>query len=122
MKKWMIIVIVIIYTSLIGLLFYFNLDSKNAQNKLKDKVNTLEEILNTYYETEYDREELGKLFLFPGENTIDFDDTNLFGEAFIYSDGVVEIALYDGKHCAYKKGGEVVVTISEITDCVVNRG
>ena len=118
----MIITIVFIYAFLIGLLVFYQVNDSNSEKKLTNKVNELETVLNEYYTNEYNRDDLGKLFIFPGENTIVFDEDNLIGEAFIYSDGAIEIALYDGKKCAYKKSNtEISITEISIKDCVVNR-
>ena len=86
------------------MIIYYAVDNNNRKNKLEKKVETLETNLKLYYENVYDGNELGKLFIFPGETNIEFDDDGIMsGEAFIYKDGVIEIALYDGKYCAYKK-------------------
>lgn len=120
MKKWMIILIIIIYSVLIGLIIYYYFDNGSREDKLKKKVEILETKLKEYYDTKYDNADLGKIFLFPGETNIDFDDDGLSGEAFIYKNGTIEIALYDGKFCAYKKD-TLSISKSSIADCVVNR-
>ena len=121
MKKWMIITIVIVYSVLIGLIIYYGTENGRRKNKLEDKVNLLESKLNDYYKTKYNSEDLGKIFIFPGETNIEFDASDIMsGEAFIYSNGEVEIALYDGKFCAYKKG-ELKITKTSINECITNR-
>lgn len=121
MKKWMIITIIVIYTFLIGLLIYYAFENKNRKDNLKTKVEVLESSLKEYYEKKYDDENLGKLFIFPGETNIEFNDDGIIsGEAFIYEDGTIEIALYDGKFCAYKKG-ELTISRENISECITNR-
>lgn len=120
MKKWMIITIIIIYSFLVGLIVYYAIDNGNREKRLKSKVETLESALKDYYKNKYNNEDLGKIFLFPGETNIEFDDSGLSGSAFIYKDGTIEIALYDGKLCAYKKG-DLKIKKMDIEDCVVNK-
>ena len=121
MKNWMIVTIIIVYSILLGMIIYYAVDNNNRKNKLEKKVETLETNLKLYYENVYDGNELGKLFIFPGETNIEFDDDGIMsGEAFIYKDGVIEIALYDGKYCAYKKN-TLEITKANIKECVVNR-
>lgn len=120
MKKWMIMTIVIVYTFLIGLIIYYSLENKNREKNLTKKIEVLEKSLKEYYENKYDNEDLGKIFLFPGETNIEFDDTGLSGSAFIYSDGTIEIALYDGKYCGYKKEN-LEIKKMKIEECVVNK-
>lgn len=120
MKKWMIILIIIIYSVLIGLIIYYFFDNRSREDKLIKKAEILEIKLKEYYDTKYDNVDLGKIFLFPGETNIDFDDSGLSGSAFIYQNGTIEIALYDGKFCAYKKDA-LSITKSNMEDCVVNR-
>ena len=120
MKKWMIVTIIIVYSFLIGLIIYYSFDNNRREKKLTKKVETLESALKEYYEKKYDNEDLGKIFLFPGETNIEFDDTGLSGSAFIYKDGTIEIALYDGKLCAYKKG-DLEIKKVKIEECIVNK-
>lgn len=121
MKKWMIITIIIIYSFLICLIFYYAIENNQRKKRLENQVVELETKLEEYYKDKYDRAELGKLFIFPGETNIDFDDKNIIsGEAFIYENGNIEIALYDGKYCAYKNN-ELVIKKDNISNCIVNR-
>ena len=117
----MIVTIIIVYSILLGMIIYYAVDNNNRKNKLEKKVETLETNLKLYYENVYDGNELGKLFIFPRETNIEFDDDGIMsGEAFIYKDGVIEIALYDGKYCAYKKNTLEIIK-ANIKECVVNR-
>ncbi|MDD3186895.1 MAG: hypothetical protein PHD02_00250 [Bacilli bacterium] len=121
MKKWMIITIIVVYTVLFGLIIFYYYKDTKSKNLLEAKVEELEPMLNSYYENSYDSEDLGKLFLFPGETNLEFDDDGIMsGEAFIYEDGTIEIALYDGKFCAYKKD-TLEITRTDISNCVVNK-
>lgn len=121
MKKWMIITIIIVYSILFGMIIYYLIDNENRKANLKQKIEILEENLKSYYENVYESNELGKLFIFPGETNIEFDDDGIIsGEAFIYDNGKIEIALYDGKYCAYKKD-DLIISKSKITECVTNR-
>lgn len=121
MKKWMITTIIIVYSILIGLIIYYAVDNNKRKNLLKEKIETLETSLNGYYNEKYNSEDIGKLFIFPGETNIEFDDDGIIsGEAFIYEDGSIEIALYDGKFCAYKKE-ELKISKTNISECITNR-
>lgn len=117
----MIITIIIVYTILFSMIIYYAVDNKNRKNKLEKKVEILETNLKAYYDNIYNKEDLGKLFIFPGETNIEFNDDGIIsGEAFIYENGTIEIALYDGKYCAYKKN-ELTINKSNIKECVTNR-
>lgn len=120
MKRWMIVTIIIIYSFLIGLIIYYYFDNNKREKKLTEKIETLENSLKNYYDKEYNNDELGKIFLFPGETNLEFDEAGLSGSAFIYKDGTIEIALYDGKFCGYKKGN-LEIKKTKIENCVVNR-
>lgn len=121
MKRWMIVTIIIVYSILIGLIVYYAIDNNKRKDLLKEKIEILETSLNGYYKEKYNSEDIGKLFIFPGETNIEFDDDGIIsGEAFIYEDGRIEIALYDGKFCAYKKE-ELKITKTNISECITNR-
>ena len=121
MKKWMIVTIIIVYSILIGLIVYYSIDNNNRKKELKEKVEILETNLDEYYKNKYNSENIGKLFIFPGETNIEFNDDGIVsGEAFIYEDGTFEIALFDGKFCAYKKD-ELSITRTDISECITNR-
>ncbi|MEG1647920.1 MAG: hypothetical protein RR325_04060 [Bacilli bacterium] len=121
MKKWMIIVIIIVYAFLIGLLIYYKIDNDSRKDKLKKKVEILEVKLEDYYNNKYDAKDLGKIFLFPGETNVKIDENGIIsGEAFIYGNGKIEIALYDGKYCAYKLK-DLEIKKASISTCVTNR-
>jgi len=121
MKKWMIVIIIIIYAILIGMVIYYNIDNNRRKENLKKDLIALKVSLDDYYKNKYQNDDIGKMFVFPGETNIDFDDSNLSGEAFIYSTGTVEMALYDGKYCAYQIGDKVTIEKKSINDCIVNR-
>ena len=121
MKRWMIVTIIIVYSILISLIIYYGIDNNKRKHVLQNKIEILETSLNGYYEEKYNSEDIGKLFIFPGETNIEFNDDGIIsGEAFIYEDGSIEIALYDGKFCAYKKE-KLKITKSNIGECVTNR-
>lgn len=123
-KKVMIALIVIVYGALLCTIIYYMRDNKMRKERLLEKATTLEANLKVYYENKLDPENsLGKLFVFPGETDIEFDESNLVsGEAFIYTDGKIEIALYDGKFCASKpREGELKIQRQSISSCIVNQ-
>ena len=123
-KKIMIGSIIIVYTILfLTILYYWN-ENKERKQILEEKVSILEQNLNIYYENTLNKENsVGKLFVFPGETDIEFDEKNIMsGEAFIHLDGKIEIALYDGKFCA-QKTSDTKLTIKKIniSSCIVNK-
>lgn len=121
MKKWMIITIIIIYSFLIGLIVYYINENSIRKNKLTTKIDELKPLLTEYYNNSYDNEDIGKIFVFPGETNIKFNDDGIVsGGAFIYQNGNIEIALYDGKYCAYYNK-TLEITKTKIEECVVNR-
>ena len=123
-KKIRIALIIIIYSALLIMIVYYAKENKERKKVLTDRVNALEPILNEYYQNSFgDDHAFGKLFVFPGETDIEFDETGIMsGEAFISTEGKFEIALYDGKFCATKKTDEeLTIKKTSISSCIVNK-
>lgn len=123
-NKVLICIIILVYGVLFLTILYYMNENKERKENLEHKVSILEQNLISYYEMTFDKENsLGKLFVFPGETDIEFDDNGLMsGEAFIYLDGKYEIALYDGKFCATKSSEEKLkIKKVNISYCIVNK-
>lgn len=124
-NKILIGIIILVYGTLLFTILYYRNENKERKENLENKVLILEQNLISYYEVTFNKENsLGKLFVFPGETDIEFDDNNIMsGEAFIYLDGKYEIALYDGKFCATKSSEKKLEIKKEsISSCIVNKG
>lgn len=115
------VIVVLAVISFIAVPITLNLIEESRQNSFRNSTNGMIKSIEMYYVENAGTSESLDLGNKNTIETLDFTGkAPISGYAYITSDGIISILMYNDKYVSYRKYGEETVTVLNIKECVSN--